>query len=182
MLKNSLIFAASGLVLALMAPLLLGSLNEQSSTPPRTVAPQAQVEVAAPRLAAAEAPSDGFREKTIPADRGGQYQVDALIDGVSVRMLVDTGATMVSISADLASRIGATPEAGKPKWRIHTANGDSIASPVMLKNVDLGSIYMNDVEALVMERSAGDVNLLGASFLKRLGSVEQRNGMLVLRQ
>jgi predicted aspartyl protease len=41
---------------------------------------------------------------------------------------------------------------------------------------------MNDVEALVLAPEAGEINLLGESFLKRLVSVEQRDGMLILRQ
>ena len=40
---------------------------------------------------------------------------------------------------------------------------------------------MSDVEAVVMAPGAGAANLLGASFLKRLASVEQRDGVLVLR-
>ena len=41
---------------------------------------------------------------------------------------------------------------------------------------------MNDVEAVVMAPGAGSADLLGASFLKRLASVEQRDGVLVLKQ
>jgi predicted aspartyl protease len=41
---------------------------------------------------------------------------------------------------------------------------------------------MNDVEALILTPEAGEANLIGESFLKRLVSVEQRNGMLILRQ
>jgi predicted aspartyl protease len=41
---------------------------------------------------------------------------------------------------------------------------------------------MNDVEAVVMPPGAGAANLLGASFLKRLAAVEQRDGVLTLRQ
>jgi aspartyl protease family protein len=178
MLKNSLIFAASGLVLVLLAPRILPLMP--GGSPPAAVA----VAPARPEPAAVAdaAQGDGLHEKTIVADAGGQYEVDALIEGLPVHMLVDTGATMVSISAGLAARIGATPEPGKPKWRIHTANGDSVASPVTLRSVSLGPIYMTDVDAIVLDRSAGDVNLLGASFLKRLGNVEQRGGVLVLRQ
>jgi aspartyl protease family protein len=177
MLKTSLVFAVSGLIIVLLAPHLLPLLQ---GDPPTAVSASP---VAAERtIAAAAETSDALHEKSIPADAGGQFQVDALIEGLPARMLVDTGATMVSISAELAARIGATPELGKPKWRIHTANGDSVASPVTLRSISLGSIYMTDVEALVLDQSAGDVNLLGASFLKRLAGVEQRGGMLVLRQ
>ncbi len=41
---------------------------------------------------------------------------------------------------------------------------------------------MNRIEALILAPEAGDVNLIGASFLKRLVSVEQRDGVLILRQ
>ena len=41
---------------------------------------------------------------------------------------------------------------------------------------------MNDVEAFILTPEAGDIDLLGESFLKRLTSVEQRSGMLILRQ
>ena len=96
-------------------------------------------------------------------------------------MLIDTGATMVVISADVADRLGLSVESGR-KWRVHTANGDAYATEAVLPSIDLGTVYMSNVPALIADRSAGSVNLLGASFLKRLASVEQRNGMLVLRQ
>ncbi len=182
MLKSAFLFAGSALALICLAPALLPYLTAANA--PSVSGPARPTHIAPSPEATIEAAtaSDGFREKTIPADRVGQYSVDALIDGESVHMLVDTGATMVSISANLASRLGVYPDSHRPKWIMHTANGDSTASPVTLKNISLGSIYMNDVEALIVDASAGEVNLLGESFLKRLTSVEQRNGMLVLRQ
>jgi aspartyl protease family protein len=65
---------------------------------------------------------------------------------------------------------------------MQTANGQSTALPTVLRNVSLGGLYVSDVEALILTPEAGEVNLLGESFLKRLVSVEQRNGTLVLRQ
>ena len=69
-----------------------------------------------------------------------------------------------------------------PKWRMRTANGESLASPIKLDSLSFGGLYMRDVQAVILAPEAGDVNLLGASFLKRLVSVEQRNGIMVLRQ
>jgi clan AA aspartic protease (TIGR02281 family) len=65
---------------------------------------------------------------------------------------------------------------------IQTANGQSTATPAVLRSLSLGGLYMNDVEALILAPEAGEINLLGESFLKRLVSVEQRQGMLILRQ
>jgi aspartyl protease family protein len=183
MLKNALIFAAGALAVALLTPAFFPLLTIAPPAPPSAAASLASAPVAAMAEPPADAPiSDGFRQTSIAADGGGQYSTDVLIEGERVHMLVDTGATMVSISAAVAARLGIRPDASRPKWRIHTANGDSIASPATLHNLSFGALYMNDVEALVLDASAGEVNLLGASFLKRLASVEQRDGLLILRQ
>ena len=126
-------------------------------------------------------PPSTYREAVLRADARGQYETDALIDGMPVRMLIDTGASAVFVSASTAARLGLVPSGG-PKVAIETANGRSTASPVRLDHVSFGGLYMNDVEALILTPEAGEVNLLGASFLRRLISVEQRNGALILRQ
>lgn len=176
MLKTALLFAGAACALALFAPQLLLNLQPAAAPPAR-----ASVVAATPDEAPAPAAPDAYGEKSIAADARGQYSLDLLIGGQSVHMLVDTGATMVVISAAVADRLGLSVEAGR-KWRVHTANGDSIATETVLPSVDLGTIYMKDVPALIAPREAGDVNLLGASFLKRLASVESRNGVLILRQ
>ncbi len=147
-----------------------------------------------PQLATSTAPSDataqasleagqigGYRQAEIAADARGQYRADVLVDGMPVHMMIDTGATVVTVSASTAARLGLVPGPG-PKWTIKTANGESLASPVILDSLSFGGLYMRDVEALILAPEAGDVNLLGASFLKRLVSVEERDGIMVLRQ
>ena len=138
---------------------------------------------------AAEAPapeppqrqSSGYREALLQADQRGQYGAEALIDGVPVRMLIDTGATQVCVSASTARRLGVSPSGGR-KRLIQTANGQSAAYPTILSTLSLDGLYMNDVEALILAPEAGEVNLLGASFLKRLISLEKRDNVLILRQ
>jgi aspartyl protease family protein len=135
-------------------------------------------------VAAEEPPqrqSSGYREAVLEADGRGQYAAGVLVDGMPVRMLIDTGATEVCISASTARRLGLSPSGGR-KRLIQTANGQSTAYPTILRSVSLDGLYMNDVEALILAPEAGEVNLLGMSFLKRLVSVEQRNGTLILKQ
>ena len=96
-------------------------------------------------------------------------------------MLIDTGASDVFVSASTAHRLGLAPSGGR-KCAIQTANGHVDRFPTVLRSLSLDGLYMNDVEALILAPEAGEVNLLGESFLKRLVSVEQRNGTLVLRQ
>jgi aspartyl protease family protein len=144
---------------------------------------------AAGATGAAEAPSpepprrqsSGYREALLEADQRGQYAAEVSVNGSPVRMLIDTGATQVCVSASTARRLALSPSGGRTLL-IQTANGQSTASPTILRSLSLDGLYMNDVEALILAPEAGEVNLLGESFLKRLVSVEQRNGALILRQ
>ena len=177
MIRGAFLFALAGFALVLAA---LARVPDFAPTRPHitpTAPPQAAV-VAAPE---SEEKAIGYREASLQADPRAQYSADALVNGSPVRMLVDTGATAVVISASTAARVGAVARSG-PKWRVKTANGEAIASPVILNSVSFGGLYLNDVQALILPPEAGEVNLLGASFLKRLVSVEQRDGILILRQ
>jgi len=180
MIKGVVALAIGAVALAAMAPAFA------PRGLPTPEAPQRPAAFDAPAAAEAQArpakrQTAGYREAAIAADARGQYAADALIDGMPVHMMIDTGATIVAISASTAARLGLTP-GPEPKWPIKTANGESLASPVTLESVSFGGLYMRDVEALVLAPQAGDVNLLGASFLKRLASVGERDGIMVLRQ
>ena len=180
MIKGLLLFAIGAIALALLAPALLDGGANAPVGAGAGAAASSPIERANP-ASAGDRPQTGYRETVIEADPHGQYATEALINGLPVNMLIDTGASEVSISASTAARLGIVPGAG-PKWRIRTANGESLASPVTLAAVSFGGLYMRDVEALVLAPEAGEVNLLGASFLKRLVSFEQRDGMMILRQ
>lgn len=157
------------------------SLLERLPTPAPVAAAPAGVAADAPSPELTERQSSGYREALLQADGRGQYAADALIDGLTVRMLVDTGASDVIVSASTAARLGLVPSGVRARL-IQTANGKSTASPAFLSRLSLGGLCMNDVEALILTPEAGEVNLLGESFLKRLVSVEQRDGTLILRQ
>jgi len=171
MIKGAVLFAIGALALAMLAPSYL-----PGPAPPAPVQPADE-----PRPRAADREPSGFRGTSLQADARGQFAADALVNGSPVRMLVDTGASVVALSASTAARLGLVPGSG-PKWTIRTANGESKASPVTLDAVSFGGLYLRDVQALILAPEAGEVNLLGASFLKRLVSVEQRDGIMILRQ
>lgn len=167
-----------------VAAALLGafSLLERLPAPAPVAAAPAPAEVAADAPTSAPEPqSSGYREAFLKADGRGQYAAGVLVNGLPVSMLVDTGASQVVVSASTAARLGLAPSGGHRRM-IQTANGVSTATPTVLNHVSLGGLFMSDVEALILAPEAGEVNLLGMSFLKRLVSVEQRGDMLILRQ
>ena len=73
----------------------------------------------------------------LEADQRGQYAAGVLVNGVPVPMLIDTGASHVCVSASTARRLGLSPSGGR-KRVMQTANGQSTASPTVLRSVSLG--------------------------------------------
>jgi aspartyl protease family protein len=182
MFGRVIFFAMVCVALALLGSSFL--LNRLPAPAPASAAhatDNAAAEAPAPEAEAPRHESPGYREALLEADQRGQYAAGVLVNGVPVPMLIDTGASEVCVSASTARRLGLNPSGGG-KRVMQTANGRSTASPTVLRSVSFGGLYLNDVEALILAPDAGEVNLLGESFLKRLLSVEQRNGTLVLRQ
>jgi aspartyl protease family protein len=179
MIRGAILFAVLSLTVSLLA---LSCLTDFAPRARPAASARAAAAVDETVVAAEPPPQTSvYRETRLAADAKGQYSAEALVNGSPVRMLVDTGASVVAVSALTAARLGLIASPG-PKLKISTANGESTASPVVLNSVSFGGLYMNDVEALILPPQAGETNLLGASFLKRLASVEQRGGALILRQ
>lgn len=97
-------------------------------------------------------------------DPSGHYRAEAFINGVKARVLVDTGATGVAISQQLADQLGLQ---SRIAVRTHTANGETVAYMVRLDSVRLGGIEARDVSAAIVPGLGGDA-LLGMSFLSRM--------------
>jgi len=100
-------------------------------------------------------------------DKNGHFVTLGSINGASVRFLVDTGATMISMSVEDARRAGVNYLAGERGYS-QTANGVAPVYKVKLAKVTLGDITLQDIDGVVHENSALPVVLLGMSFLGRL--------------
>ncbi len=99
---------------------------------------------------------------------GGVDHVYASLGKVSTKMVFDTGASITTISAKLAGRIGLKPKAGDPPIRLTTADGTVVeAKRMVIPSVRVGKFTVQNVECAVMPAEKGDVNpLLGQSFFK----------------
>lgn len=109
--------------------------------------------------------ASGPAKVTLQADGAGHFMTAGQINGGAVRMLVDTGATMVSVPASDALRLGVDYKKGQ-LGTVNTANGQAQAYRVKLNTVKVGDIELNQVDALVQE-SGLPIILLGMSFLNR---------------
>lgn len=126
--------------------------------------------------------SQAYGQIAIAPDRAGNYATDVEIDGRLIHMVVDTGATYVSLTNEDADTIGLRPSPADYTYKTMTANGAGVAAKVHIDRLRIGSMEIDDVDAFVLPPGALGTSLLGMSALNRLGGVEMSNGMLVLRQ
>lgn len=112
-------------------------------------------------------PESGNPRVILTADGQGHFFTTGTINGVSVRFLVDTGATMVSMDIGAARRAGIDYLRGERALSV-TANGVTPVYRVKLDSVRVGDITLTNVDGTVHENAALPVVLLGMSFLGRL--------------
>ena len=127
------------------------------------------------------APAPAAQSATLTADAQGHFVVDGQINGGSVRFLVDTGATAVSLSASDAARLGIDYKKGQPGM-MGTANGAAMAYRVKLDSVRVGDIVVNNVDAAVLEGSQMPFALLGMTFLNRMDMKRAGQTMVLIRR
>jgi len=111
---------------------------------------------------------------TLFADSRGHFTTVGVVNGISLRFLVDTGASSVVLSSTDARRAGVNYLAGR-RALTQTANGVVPIYAVKLDSLRIGDITLNNVDAAVIEGSGLPIALLGMSFLNRMEM--KRDGM-----
>jgi len=110
----------------------------------------------------------------------GHYWAEANIEGKAVRVLVDTGASVVALTRADALRLGVDPEPEAFTGKVQTASGVVRAAPVQLKTISVAGARVDRVEALVVEQGL-EYSLLGMSYLGRLSAFSATPAGLTLR-
>lgn len=123
---------------------------------------------------------DGRRTVQLSADRGGQFSTRASINGADIRVLVDTGATFVSMSYDDAAAAGIHPASDDFRYTTRTANGTAKIAVILIDEITIGGIRLRNVRGTVAEPGRLFSTLLGMSFLNRLESFQVSRGTLVM--
>ena len=116
---------------------------------------------------------------TISMASGGHFLTQGSINGAAVQFMVDTGAPTVAMGASEAKRMGLDYTAGQPV-RMNTANGQAMGYLLKLNSVRIGSVEVNNVDAIVSPQPMSYV-LLGNSFLTRF-SMRRDSDVMVLER
>jgi aspartyl protease family protein len=153
-----------------------------------TAGQQAVVEVSGQRLnlRVGDAPasvsagaSDGGKI-VLTADTNGHFFSGGQINGKSVQFIVDTGASVVSLGAAEAERVGLNYKGGQ-LVHMGTANGESVGWRVKLSSVRVGPVTLTEVDAVVTPVAMPYV-LLGNSFLTRFQMTRTNDQMVLARR
>jgi aspartyl protease family protein len=120
------------------------------------------------------------RAVQIARGQGGEFALKARINGVSVAMVIDTGATSVVLTYETAKAAGLPLELLEYDVDVETAGGHTKAARLTLDRLAIGKLVERSVPALVVPHGQMKTNLLGMSFLDRLESWEVHADRLML--
>jgi aspartyl protease family protein len=118
----------------------------------------------------------------IRSDRSGHYVTDVDFNSRRLRAVVDTGATLIALRYEDARALGLVTPSDRFDIKVSTANGTARAKRITLRSVRIGSIQLDNVEAMVLDEGMLGQNLLGMSFLRRLARFEFKKGVLELER
>ncbi|TDJ57691.1 MAG: TIGR02281 family clan AA aspartic protease [Nitrospina sp.] len=109
------------------------------------------------------------REHVIPLTRlGNNFLAKVLLNGkVETNLLVDTGASSITLSEEIAQKLGIRNLKRLPQLTFSTAGGEQKAPLVVLKKVQVGGATIRNVEANINPHAGGEGydGLLGMTFL-----------------
>lgn len=109
----------------------------------------------------------------------GHFWARVTVDGVSRRMLVDSGATLTALSTDTAQAAGLRPAAPAFPVILNTANGMIRAETARVKSLRIGTIRADNIP-VVVSGAFGRTDVLGMNFLSRLKSWRVEGSTLIL--
>ena len=109
----------------------------------------------------------GPADVVLPVAEDGHFWAQGSTDGGSVRLLVDTGATRVSLTRQDAERLGVSLADDAFTQSVLTPGGETPVAAVTLPWLAVGAARLENVEAVVFQQGLGH-SLLGMSFLGRL--------------
>lgn len=109
----------------------------------------------------------------------GHFWVNASINGVERRMLIDSGATVTAISQQTAHDAAVETGAGIAPVMLRTANGVAPARTGSVDELKVGNIVARNLR-IVTAPGLGGLDVLGMNFLSRLESWRVEGQTLIL--
>ena len=146
-----------------------------------TAAAQTAFDVKAPLpLPSVIHPDNGQGAVSAQRANNGFFWFDAEVNGTRLHMALDTGASAVSLRNEDAARAGIDTAGLRYETPVTTPNGRVKYAQVLLANFAIGDIKRRNVLAFIAPPGKLEVNLIGQTFLTRIGGFRQEGNRLTL--
>lgn len=122
-------------------------------------------------------PIEQGQELRIPIGDDGHFWVAAKLNGHDVRLMVDSGASITTVSRSTAEQAGI--QIGNGRGTVSTANGVIRVAKGRADRLQVASIERRDFPVHINDQD--DVNLLGMNFLSSLTGWRVEGNYLVLQ-
>ena len=154
---------------------LRGTVDESLEAKPAVADP----EPAEPKFA--EVSPHQIRTASLRKEGDGHYWATARVNGAVVKFLVDTGATMISLTKRDARKIGVDTDKLERVVDVRTAAGRVKAGTVFIEKIEIDGVALENVQAVVLDEGL-EYSLLGMSFLNRLEGWDVTPGAIIIHQ
>ena len=111
----------------------------------------------------------------LKSNEAGHFEGKFRMNGKLLQAMVDTGATFVTMNEADARSLGYGGNDLRFRYEVMTANGKVKAARVVLKSVEIGTVAVRNVDALVVRGKQLQFPLIGMSFMKKLSSYSAEN-------
>jgi aspartyl protease family protein len=178
MIRAALLFVVCvGIVASFLTAIEKPSVSEAAAPNGVIMVNDAEERTAALSPPAAAPSADGAM--TLQRQMDGHFYADAEINGTTIHMLVDTGATAIALTRDDARKAGIGISIGMPNVVGQGAGGEVKGEFVTVDRIRLGGKTGEAMNAVVLD--GGGMSLLGQTFLGKFASVEIHGDTMVLR-
>jgi iron donor protein CyaY len=131
---------------------------------------------AAPEAALPPPTFSGDGSMEVQRHANGHFYLPGSIENVPVTFMVDTGASVTSISSDLARQAGIR---NCKEVQFQTANGTATGCIALVTHMTLGNFVLENITVAVMPNM--ETNLLGANVLRNFQVSQSDSTMLIGR-
>lgn len=118
-------------------------------------------------------------ETRVQLSPDGHYWLNAEVNGVPARFLVDTGATLTAISEPTARAAGLEQRRDRLPVMMTTANGTISVGTTTVEELRFGNVAAFGLDAVIAP-NIGETNVIGMNLLNRLAQWRVEQGTLVL--
>lgn len=116
---------------------------------------------------------------TLTREYDGHFYANTSVNGASLRMLVDTGASVIALTGSDARAAGMYWDQSEVRPVARGASGTVYGVVRQIDVVDVGGFTRRNVRAMIVPEGL-DISLLGQSYLGQIGSVKIEGNQMVL--